>query len=70
MFQHALNDSASVGVCRKALHCASECIDDELNVLGGHSLDGFLNDVVSILVFHTSKYMIFKFFDQLRLLVY
>lgn len=56
-------------MCCKTLHCSRECIDDELYVLGGHPLNGFLNHMVSILVLDALEDVVFEFFDQLSLLV-
>lgn len=44
-------------------------MDDELYMLGGDPLDGFLNDMITILVLDTMEDMFFKLFDQLRLLI-
>jgi len=44
-------------------------LDDELDVLRSHALNGFLNDVVAVLVFDTSEYIILELFYEKCLLV-
>ena len=46
-----------------------EGIDNELDVLSGYSFNGFLDHVVAILVLDALQHIVFKFFDQLSLLV-
>ncbi len=43
--------------------------DDELDMFGWYAFDGLLNDMVSILVFHTLENMIFELFNNGRLLI-
>lgn len=67
--KHALNDTAAVGMRGKSMYLSLECFNDELNVLGWDSLDGLLDDVVSILIFDTLQDIWLKFFNELCLLV-
>jgi len=38
-------------------------MDDELYMFGGDPLDGFLDDMVTVLVFDTREDMLFKLLD-------
>ena len=46
------------------MHLSGKRIDDELDVLRGNSLDGFLYDVVPILVLDTFQYLVLEFLDK------
>lgn len=50
MLEHPLDDAASVWMSGKVVYLTVESIDDELDVLSRHTLDGLLDDVVTILV--------------------
>lgn len=61
VFQHALNDSATIRVRGQTVHLAGECIDDELNVDRRNPLDGLLYHMVAILISDALEHMLFKF---------
>ena len=44
-------------------------VDDELDMLRWHSFDGFLDYMVSILIFDAQYHVVFELFDELCLLV-
>lgn len=69
VLQHPLNDTASIRMCSETVDLALESIDDELDVLRRDSFDSFLDNMVAILVSHTLKNMMFKFFNHGCLLV-
>ena len=69
VFQHALNDTATVWMHRQSLDLAVESLDDELNVLGRNSLDGLLDHVIAILVLDTLQHVIVELFDERGLLI-
>lgn len=54
---------------RQTVDLASESIDNELDVLGWDSFDGFLHHMVSILILNTLEHVVLKFLNQLSLLV-
>ena len=56
-------------MCSKNVDLPSECFDDELNVLGWNSLDGFLDDMVAVLILDTLEDIRLKLPDKLGLLV-
>lgn len=53
ILQNPLNNAAAIGVSGKNVNLTPESINDELDVLGWHTFDGFLNDMVAVLVLHT-----------------
>ena len=53
MFKHPLNDSTSIWMSCEVVYLTVESINDELNVFGRDPLDGFLNDMIAVLVFDT-----------------
>lgn len=69
MFQHSLDDTAAVRVSSKSVHLAAEGVDDELHVLRRHTLDGLLNDMVTILVSHALQNMVLQLLHHGGLLV-
>ena len=69
MFEHPLDDSTSVGMSCKCCDLAGERIDDELDMLSRYSFDGFLDDVIAILVFDASENTVLKLLDKAGLLI-
>jgi hypothetical protein len=69
VFQYPLNDTATVWMSGQNMHLASEGFDDKLNVLSWNTLDGFLDNVIAILVLHTLQDVSLKLIDKFRLLV-
>ena len=69
VLQNPLNDSASIRVGSENVDLTSESLDDELDVLSWNSLDGFLHNVVSVLILDTFKDVSLKLGDELSLLV-
>ena len=69
ILQHALYDPAAVLVGRQFLHVTGEGVDDELNVFSGYSFEGFLDDMVSVLILDAFENVVLEFPNQLRLLV-
>ena len=61
MFEHPLDDSGAITMGRESMHLAREGIDDELDVFSRHWFDGFLDDMVAILVTGAFENMMFKF---------
>jgi len=48
---------------------AFESFNDELDVLCWNTLDGFLDDVVAVLIFDTLQNIVLKLFHKFSLLV-
>ena len=69
VFQHALNDSTTIRMHGQAVHLAGKCVDDELNMHRRNPLDGFLYDMIAVLIFDAFEHMLFEFSNQLRLLI-
>jgi hypothetical protein len=55
VLQYSLNYPAAIRMSSKNVDLASESLDDELDMFRGNSLDGFLHDVVAILIFDALK---------------
>jgi hypothetical protein len=51
------------------VNLSSESIDDELNVFGWNTLDGFLNDVVTVLILDAFEDIGAEFLDEFGLLI-
>lgn len=68
MLKHTLNDTTAIRVSCQALDLAFECLEDELDVVSGHSFDGFLHHVVAVLILHAFQDIPIDFFDQSGLL--
>ena len=69
VFQYPLDNSAAIRMSSKNVDLASEGLDDKLNVLGRNTFDGFLDNVIAILVFHAFENIGLKLFDKLGLLI-
>jgi hypothetical protein len=69
VLQNPLNDSASIRVGSENVDLTSESFDDELNVLSWNSLDGFLHNMVAILILDTLEDVSLKLGNELSLLV-
>lgn len=69
VFQNPLDNTATVRMGGKNVNLASECLDDELNMLCWDTLDGFLNHMVTVLVLDTLQNIGSKLFDELGLLI-
>lgn len=69
VLQHSLDDTAAIGVCSEAVNLAPEGVDDELDILRGHTLDSLLNDMVAILVSHALEDVVLQLLDHGGLLV-
>lgn len=54
---------------RLLLHLSLECADHKLGILRGNFLNGFLDDVIPVVVLNTLNNAWFKLFDQRNLLV-
>ena len=63
MFKHSLNDSTSIRVCGQRVHLASKGVEDEGNVFGGYSFDGFLDHMIAVLILDAFQNIGFKLFD-------
>lgn len=63
VFEHALYDSTSIRVGCQALNLAGECVQDELDMLGGYSFDGFLDYMVSVLIFDAFEHIMLELPD-------
>ena len=50
-------------------YLTGESIDDELNVLRGYSFNGFLDDMIAVLVLDALHHIVFQFLDKLSLLI-
>jgi hypothetical protein len=50
VLQNPLNDSAPIWMSGQNVDLATESFDDELDMLCWNPLDGFLNDVIAILI--------------------
>jgi hypothetical protein len=50
MLKYPLNHTASIWVCSQRVHLTVEAVDDELDVFCGDAFDGFLDNVVTVLV--------------------
>ncbi len=69
IFKYPLNDTTPVRVSCKSMHLASESFNYELDVLRWNTLDGLLNDVVTILIFNTLQNIMLELLHELSLLV-
>lgn len=69
MFEHALYDTATVRMSSQTLNLSSKGVDDELDVLCRYTLDSFLNDVITVLIFDALENLMLQFLHQGRLLV-
>lgn len=69
ILQYPLYDSATIGMRGENVHLAPESFDDELDVLRWYSFDGFLHDVISVLIFDTLEDIGLEFCDEFGLLV-
>ena len=54
---------------RKTGDLADQRVQDELDVFGRNPFDGFLDDMITILIFDALEHFMFELLDQLRLLV-
>ena len=54
VFQHSLDDPTAIGMFRELTNLPSKSVDDKLDVFGGYPFDGFLHDVVPVLILHAS----------------
>jgi hypothetical protein len=69
IFKNPLDDSAAVWMACQDMDLASKGFDDKLDMFSWNTLDSFLNNVVSILIFHALENISLKFCDKLSLLV-
>jgi len=69
VLEHSLDNPATIRVSCKSVHLATERIDDELDIVRGHSLNRLLNNVVTVLVSNALQHMILQLFDHSGLLV-
>ena len=69
VLQYLLNDSGPIHMCTKNAHLSSKSFDDELDVLHRYSLDGFLHNVIAVLIFDTFEDIGLKFCNKLGLLI-
>lgn len=69
VFEHALDDTASIGMSRQSVDLAMESFDDELDMFCWYSLNSFLNHMVAVLVFHALEYMTVQFLHKGGLLL-
>ena len=53
----------------QTLDLTCEGIENELYVFGGHTFDGFLYDMIPVLIFDASQDVVLELLDKLRLLV-
>lgn len=51
VLQDSLNHTTAIGMGRQGVDLSSKGIDDEPDVFGRYSLDGFLDDMIAILIF-------------------
>jgi hypothetical protein len=63
VFQNSLNNSTAVGVRGENVHLSFEGFDDELNVLSWDTLNGFLHNVIAILIFNTLQNIDLQLFN-------
>ena len=69
IFQYSLENSAAIRMNGKNIDLTSEGFYDKLEVLGRDTLDGSLDNMVAILIFHALENISLEFFDELRLLI-
>lgn len=69
VFQYPLDNPAAIRMSGEDMDLTSECLDDELDMFSWDSLNGFLNNVVAILVFDAFQNICLKLIDKIRLLV-
>lgn len=63
VLEHPLDHTTTVRMSGKSMDLTVKCLDDELYMFGGDSLNGFLDYVVSVLIFDTFQNMTIQFFD-------
>ena len=69
MFQHALYDPAAIRMSGVLANLAMKGVDDELNVLCWDSFNGFLDNMIAVLILDTSHHIMLELLDKLGLLV-
>lgn len=69
ILQDSLDHSAAIRMGCENMNLTAECFDDELDVLRRHTLDGFLYNVVAILILHALEDICLKFLDEFGLLI-
>lgn len=69
VFQDPLNHPTAVRMSGKNVDLTSKSFNDKLDVFGGNSLDGFLYNVITILILHTLENIGSKFLSELGLLI-
>jgi hypothetical protein len=69
VLEASLNDSASIRMYTQMLNLTSESLENKRNVVSVATLDGLLDDMVSVLVLDTSQDVLFQFANQRCLLI-
>ena len=69
--EDSLNNSAAIGVKAQVLHMVrliQDCVKYEVNLLTGHFLNAFLDDMISVLIINTINDSFLKFLNKQLLL--
>lgn len=69
VLEAALDDSASICMDTQMLNLASESLEDKRYVVGVTTLDGLLNDMISVLILDASQDIFFQFSNKRGLLI-
>ena len=69
VLEHTLYHPTAIWMYGKIMDLVREGIDNELDMFRGNSLNGLLNHMIAVLIFHALEDVVFKLFDQLSLLV-
>ena len=69
VLEASLDDSASIGMNTQVLNLTSKCLEHKRYVVSMASLDGLLDNVVSVLILDASQDILFQFAHKRRLLI-
>ena len=69
VFEHALDDTAPIGVSCQSMDLTMESFDDELDVFCRYSLNSFLNHMIAVLVFYALEDMTVQLLNKGGLLL-
>jgi hypothetical protein len=64
VLQASLYDSAAISVNTQMLNLTSESLEHKRYIFGVATLDGLLDDMVSVLVLDASQYILFQFTNK------
>lgn len=69
VLQNTLDHSASIRVSCENVNLTPKCFNDKLNMFSGNTLNSFLNNVITVLIFDALEDVRLEFLDKFSLLV-